>query len=154
MRQDAQGFACGCVFSSLARYSCPGALSRRNSTAASEKAHLRWALPILLPEVPDVSRRFLSAFDQTAVRDKILHAREAVDVVDFIEQHEAEDLADPGTVWSRDRFGRHVLRGFQNREFQVSEQRIIIGNQRQVDFDSLMHGRVGKAFSDPSRLAL
>src|SRR3990172_3295643 len=40
-----------CLRVSLAKYFCPGAFWRRKSTAASEKAHLRCALPIFLPEV-------------------------------------------------------------------------------------------------------
>ena len=40
-----------CFFSSLVRYFWPAGLARRKSTAASEKAHLRWALPIFVPEV-------------------------------------------------------------------------------------------------------
>jgi hypothetical protein len=38
--------------------------------------------------------RFLGALDQTTVGGKLLYPREAVDVVDFVEQHETENLAD------------------------------------------------------------
>src|SRR4029450_7147912 len=40
--------------------------------------------------------RFLAAFDQARVRGKILYAGKAADVMDFIEQHEAEDFANTG----------------------------------------------------------
>ena len=39
-------------------------------------------------------RRFLGALDQAAIGGEILHPREAVDLMDFVEQHEAEDLCD------------------------------------------------------------
>ena len=39
---------------------------------------------------------FLGTFDQTAVGDKILYRGKPVDIMDFVEQHEAEDLADAG----------------------------------------------------------
>jgi hypothetical protein len=40
------------LFSKRAMYLCPAGLVRRHNTAASEKAHLRWALPIVGPDVP------------------------------------------------------------------------------------------------------
>ena len=54
MSQDGQGFALAMFFLQVGSSNfCPAGLSRRNKTAASEKAHLRWALPILVPEVPE-----------------------------------------------------------------------------------------------------
>src|SRR3990172_5668050 len=41
-----------CFFSSRARSVLPSVVCRRNSTAASEKAHFRWTLPILAPPIP------------------------------------------------------------------------------------------------------
>ena len=34
--------------------------------------------------------------DEPAIGDEFLHAREAADIMDFVEQHEGQDLADPG----------------------------------------------------------
>jgi hypothetical protein len=48
-----KAFPFSCAFSKRATSFCPGSLCRRNSTAASETAHLRYAWPIFLPEVPD-----------------------------------------------------------------------------------------------------
>jgi len=42
-----------CFFSHRESNFCAAGLSRKNKTAASEKAHLRWALPIVVPEVPE-----------------------------------------------------------------------------------------------------
>ena len=41
-----------CFFSTLARDVCPGSCPRRNRVAASEKAHVRGAVPLLCPDVP------------------------------------------------------------------------------------------------------
>ena len=40
-------------------------------------------------------RRFLGTLDQAAVGRKILHTGEARDVMDFIQQHQAQNLTDP-----------------------------------------------------------
>jgi hypothetical protein len=39
---------------------------------------------------------FFAARDQTAIRGEVLPAWEAVDTVDVVESHEAENLADTG----------------------------------------------------------
>src|SRR4030066_887940 len=45
-------FALPCFRSSFARYFTASGFLLRKRTAASEKAHLRWALPIFLPDEP------------------------------------------------------------------------------------------------------
>jgi len=42
-----------------------------------------------------------------------------------------------------------VFSGFEDREFNITEQRIVVGDQRQIDLDTFLHGRIGKAFSHP-----
>ena len=83
-----------CFYSSLVRYFWPAGLPRRNSTAASEKAHLRWALPIFVPEVPYRFPADSFVHDKAAIREEILDPREAGDIK-FVEQHQAQDLANP-----------------------------------------------------------
>jgi hypothetical protein len=41
-----------CLFSKRARYFWPAGWLRRNNTAASEKAHVRYACPRFVPAVP------------------------------------------------------------------------------------------------------
>ena len=52
------------------------------------------------------ARAFSSGFpgtlDQATVRGKILHPWEARDIMDFVEQHEAENLADPRAPFAAD----------------------------------------------------
>ncbi len=40
--------------------------------------------------------RFSGAFDEAAIRDEVLDSGEAMDVVDFVEEDEGEDLSDIG----------------------------------------------------------
>src|SRR5713101_7540343 len=53
MRQDGQGFALAVLFFQPGQQFLTAGLSRKNKTAASQKAHLRWALPIFVPDVPE-----------------------------------------------------------------------------------------------------
>ena len=53
-------------------------------------ANLRAGGAIALP------RRFLGAFDQAAIGHKILDPREAGDIMDLVEQHQTQNLADAG----------------------------------------------------------
>src|SRR5262245_62041809 len=53
-------------------------------------ADLRARGPVALPS------RLLRALDEAAIREEILDPWEAGDIMDFIEQHQAQDLADPG----------------------------------------------------------
>ena len=62
--------------------------------------------------------------------------------MDCVEQHEAEDFANTGHgLEQREGMGIVLLGGLQDRELQVPEQRILIGDQGQVDREVLGHGR-------------
>ena len=84
-------------------------------------AKLRARSAVALPS------RFLGTFDYTAIGDNILDPREAVDVMDFIEEHQGEDLPDP-----RDRaqavegVGIVLLGARDDGEFQVGEELIVV----------------------------
>jgi hypothetical protein len=79
-----------------------------------------------------------------------LHAGKAVDVMDFIEQHEAEDVANARDGLQQvEGIGIMLLGGFEDREFEVLEQGILIGDQVQIDRDGFLHGRRIKALGDP-----
>jgi hypothetical protein len=96
------------------------------------------------------ARRFPGTLDETTGGGKILHPREARDIVHVVEEHEAEDLPD-----ARDRLqqiegiGVMVLGRFDDGEFDIAQQRIVGGDERKVHFDALVHRRIGKALSDP-----
>ena len=93
---------------------------------------------------------FPGTLDQTTGGRKILYPREACDVVNFIEEHEAEDLADAGDRLQQIQgLGVMVLGGFDDSEFDVTPQIIIGGNEREIAFDALLHRWIGKTLRDP-----
>ena len=78
--------------------------------------------------------------DEATGGGKILHPWEAVNLMDVVEQHETENLAD-----TRDRLqqiqglGVMMRGGFDHGEFDIAPQRIIGGDERKVHFDALLH---------------
>lgn len=70
--------------------------------------------------------------------------------MDFIEQYEAENLADTGDcVQQVESRGIVVLGGCEDRECEVPEQLVVIGDEGEGDRDGLLDGRSVKALSDP-----
>ena len=101
------------------------------------------------------SRRFLGALDETARGGKRLPPRETVDLRDCGEQHAAEDLATAGhRVQPRQSMGVMVLGRFDDGEFDVAPQRIVVGDEREIDFDALCTAGSAKRSATPSRLAV
>jgi hypothetical protein len=102
---------------------CAVGFWRRKSTAASEKAHLRCALPLFVPEVPvRFAGGYLSALDQAGVGSEVLDGREAADVVDLVEDDEGEDLPDAGDgAQAIEGIGVVLPGGAEDGEFQLVE---------------------------------
>ena len=93
--------------------------------------------------------RFLGALDQTTVGGKLLDPREAVNVVDFVEPYETENLADAWDgVKQIQGVGVMLCGGFEDGQFHVTEPLVVVVNQGKVDFDTLLHGGLGKPLSD------
>ena len=133
-------------FSRRARYCCAAGWSLRNNTAASEKGPVRWALPIVAPEVP---RRLpadaLRHFPRRQEGEDILYPGEAVDLVDVVEQHEAENRADTGHGLQQiPGVGVMVVGGCDDGECHVAKPLGIGGDERQIDWNFL-HRWIGKA---------
>jgi hypothetical protein len=94
--------------------------------------------------------RFSGTLDETTVGGKILHTREALDIMNLVEQHEAEDLADAGhRLQQIQGLGVMMLGGFHDGQFKVTQQLIVVGDKGEIDFDAFLHSRIGKAFGDP-----
>jgi hypothetical protein len=75
--------------------------------------------------------------------------------VNFIAQHEAEKLANAGpSLQQIQGLGIVVLGGFEDRECEVLQQLILIGDERQSDLKGLVHGRIVKALGDPRAVGL
>ena len=94
---------------------------------------------------------FFGAFDEPAVGDEILDAREAVDVVDLVEDDEGEDLPDAvdGLKEIKD-VGVVFLGRSDDEEFEIREQGIVVIDKHKIDFDALLHTGMWEAFGDAS----
>jgi hypothetical protein len=78
-----------------------------------------------------------------------LSAWEAGDTVDCIEQHAAENRAKAGHgVPQRQGLGIVVLGRLQEKEFEVFQPPILIGDEGQIDRNSLWHSAIITALSD------
>src|SRR5882672_212990 len=90
--------------------------------------------------------RFPSTLDETTVGGKILYPRKAREIVNFIEEYEAEDLADARHRLEQIQgLGVMVLGGFDDGEFDVTQEFIIVGDEREIDFDTFLHRWIGEA---------
>ena len=75
---------------------------------------------------------------------------EAIDVIDFVEQHEAENLADAGYgVPQIPSVSVMMFGGFDDGEFHVTKQILIVTDACQIDFNTFLHGGVGQALGNP-----
>ena len=85
----------------------------------------------------------------------VLYTGKATDIMDFIEQHEAQDFSNTGYGLQQvEGVGIVLLSRFEDIEFEVLEQLILVGDQSQIDFDGLLHGGIVKAFGHPVSVGL
>jgi hypothetical protein len=76
-----------------------------------------------------------------------LAAGKAADVIDVIKEHPAQDVSHTGYgLQPVEGVGLVRLSGFEEIEVEVLEPLILVGDQGQVDLDSLLHGRFLQAF--------
>lgn len=93
--------------------------------------------------------RCFGTLDEAAIRRAILHPWDAIDLVKFVEQDETEDCANAWHGLSEVQGLGIVLCGrFEHKEFEVAEPLVIRGDQREVDFTSLVDRRVLKPLGD------
>jgi hypothetical protein len=94
-------------------------------------------------------RRCLGTLAYAAVGYELWPAGEALAVMGCIAPHQAQARTNP-----RDRaqpvtcVGGVLLGCFEDAECHVAAQMVIVGNQGKGDFDTLLHGRIGKPLSD------
>ena len=76
--------------------------------------------------------------------------------MDFVELHEAEDRADAGHGLQQiERVGVMVFGGLEDGEFDIAEQPIIvIADEREIDFDTLVHRGISTALGDAITVGL
>jgi hypothetical protein len=86
---------------------------------------------------------FVRTLDEPAVGDELLDPWEAMDIVDLLQQHKSQDLADPwdGTHAVE---GLRILRlgGMDEIQLQGREQAIVGVDQREVHLDTLLDGGI------------
>jgi hypothetical protein len=75
--------------------------------------------------------------------------------MDFIEQPKAENLADARDGLQQIQgVGVMVLGRVDDGAFDITKSRIVVGDERQIDFDTLLHRRVGKALGNTLTVGL
>src|SRR5262249_37742161 len=93
--QDGEGFALAMPMlqTSQVFWSC-GIMAQEQHCSLGKSPFQAGSTDLLARGASAFPSGFLGTLHQATIRDKILHAWEAVNVMDFIEQHEAENLAD------------------------------------------------------------
>jgi hypothetical protein len=92
---------------------------------------------------------FLRPGDPTARGDNILPPREALAILHFVEQDQAEELAHPGDgLQAVEGRGIVLLGRLHDRQLQVCQQRVVVADQGQGDLEALWHRRRRKARGD------
>ena len=92
----------------------------------------------------------LAALHQACVRGAVVHAGQAADVMACLQQHEAEHLANAGHGLSQGAgLGIVVRGGCEEREFQILAERVVRGDEGQIDRHGLVHGCIVTALGHP-----
>jgi hypothetical protein len=95
-------------------------------------------------------RRCFGTLDATTRRGTILHPWEALASMHVVEQHAAADLADAGhRVAQIQGLGVMVLGGGDDGACDVTQQRIVGGDERKIDCHTFLYRWIGTALGDP-----
>jgi hypothetical protein len=91
----------------------------------------------------------LSAFDQAAIRDEILHARKTAEVLPLVEQDQRQNLPAARHRLQAGK-GRHLVRlgRARNIEFPRAQQLVVGSNEGDIDCDRLAHAGIGGMIFD------
>ena len=156
MRQNGQGCPLVMLFRQSGQIFLACLIVAQKQRRRFGKGPCEMSVPDLCARGPQAfATRCLRTCAQATVRSKVLHAGETFDLVDCVEQHEAEDLANA-------RHGLQQVQGMSvmgfgrldDREFYVAQQLIVLRDQCQVDLDGLLDSRVGKALGDTLTVGL
>lgn len=94
-------------------------------------------------------RRFLGALDEATGRGNILSPRETGPIMECVAEHEAAELADTGPrVQQREGIGVVVLGRFDDAECDVTQEGIIVGDEREIARKAFWPCRIGTPCSD------
>lgn len=99
--------------------------------------------------------RFSGTLDETTGGGTILPPREALDIMHLVEQHAAEERADPGDrLPQREGLGVMMLGGCDEGAFAITEQLVVVGNDARSTARLLGTAGSAQRSATPSRLAL
>lgn len=151
MRQDGQGFALAMFFLQAGEPCLCGGISPQEEHGGFGTGPREMGMAdCAAGGARAFASRFSGTLDETTVGGKILHTRESLDIMNLVAQHEAEHRADTrDRLQQRQRVGVMMLGGGDDGQVQVTQPRIVVGDQGEIDFNAFLHGRVGAALSDP-----
>src|SRR4030042_930084 len=141
-------FALPCFFSRRASSGFPPGHFARNKTAEGE-GPLQIGIAHLPPALADdLPRRAVLALHQPAVGRELLDAREALDIVDLVQDREGQDLPDARDGPEQLEAVRIVAtRSTHDRQLQLADDRLVVLDELEGGSDALLHARVLEALS-------
>jgi hypothetical protein len=147
MRQNAQRFTLIMLFLQTSEKLLTFRISAEEQGGGFGKGPLKVRIADFVAGSPQTfASGFLAPFDQAGLRGEVLHSGKTADVMDFIKESQAQDFSNTGhRLQPVEGVGIVLLGRVEDREFEVFEQLIIVGDQSQVDLDGLLHGCFLKA---------
>ena len=144
-----------CFFFSRSCRAWAGALPRRNVVASSQKAHFRWALPILPPACPrSLPADSRAGLDLPAVGHEVLHPREALDGADLVQDHQGQDQIGPvDRAQQREGLAVVLLGARADMPLELGQQRVVLIDHGQIQGDGVAHLGIGEMGQQPLALA-
>jgi hypothetical protein len=105
---------------------------------------------LLARDTPPRPSGFLGALHQTTIRDEILHAREAGDVLNLLQTHQRQNLPDAGHGLSAGE-GLDLVRlsCTGDLEFPLAQQLVIVSAEGHLHRDRLAHAGLGEVLLHP-----
>ena len=96
-----------------------------------------------------LSCRLFGALDQPGIGDEVLDRREAVDVVDLIEDDQGQYLTDAGhRAKPVESMGIMLFSGSHDIQLQIGEQLVVVIHQLKIDLDAPLHAGITEALGD------
>ena len=145
-----------CVFSSCVRDLWPAGGSRRNRTAAAEKAHVRYAGPIFAPEVPSSfpADAFAPWTRRQDARQSWTRGHRRLSWMSS-RSTRRRLVPRPGTDGRREKVARGVRLGrAPDGHLHVVQQRVIVVKQCEGHLHTLLHGGITKPLGAPGTVGL
>ena len=140
----------------LGEVGLPGVVLAQKEDRRLREGSLELGVANLLAREPvPLAGRLLSALHQAAVREEVLHAGKAGDVLDLIENDQGQDLADVRDgLQAGEALGIVPLGRAGNIEFHLAQQFVVVVDEGNVHFNRLTHTRIGEVLFHALPIAL